>query len=239
MPVWTEGSSLWNNLTRLVSLSVLYVPFSPSSCGQKLPAGMLLISLLLPFCRRLQISDGMPHVRPQPRKPDFLRQLASQPSYAPPSETLDVDTVPRVFAPLPPPSPPILYSRRRDTSFTFLPSTCSDETSILPKPNLGDSPAPKDSKPPSSHQEHHGVPVAQQPVDTTTLGTTTTAQRQTHVQLQTHSSEPHSLLPPSAFEKLRHGCDLPATLDNPTVQTEIINMRNELKRFHDLKVKQR
>lgn len=193
---------------------------------------MLLIGLLSPFCRKLQISDGMSHVRPQPRKPDFLRQLASQPSYAPPSEALDVDTVPRVFAPLPPPSPPILYSSRRDTSFTFLPSTCSDETSTLPKPNLGDSPVPKDSKPPPSHQEHHGILVAQQPVDTT-------AQKQTHVQLQTHSSEPHPLLPPSAFKKVRPGCDIPATLDNPTVQTEIINMRNELKRFHDLKVKQR
>ena len=193
---------------------------------------MLLISLLSPFCRKLQISDSLSHVRPQPRKPDFLRQLATHPSRATPSETSDVDTVPRVFAPLPPPSPPILYSSKRDTSFTFLPSTCSGETSTLTKPNLRGSPIPEDSKPPPSHQERHGLPT-----DTTTLGTT--AQRQTHVQLKSHSSEPHPLLPPSASKEVRPDCDMPTNLNDPTVQTEIIHMRNELKRYHDLRVKQR
>ena len=193
---------------------------------------MLLISLLSPFCRKLQISDSMSHVRPQPRKPDFLRQLATHPSRATPSETSDVDTVPRVFAPLPPPSPPILYSSKRDTSFTFLPSTCSGETSTLTKPNLRGSPIPEDSEPPPSLQECHGLPT-----DTTTLGTT--AQRQTHVQLESHSSEPHPLLSPSASKEVRPDCDMPTNLNDPTVQTEIIHMRNELKRYHDLRVKQR
>ena len=200
-------------------------------CSKVYSAGMLLIGLLSPFCRKLQISDRMSHVRPQPRKPAFLR------TRAPPSETLEVDTVPRVFAPLPPPSPPILYSNRRDSSFTFLPSTCSGETSTLTKPNLRGSPVPEDSKLPPSHQEHHGLPVAQQPTDTTTLGTT--AQRQTHMQLETHHSEPHPLLPPSASKDVRPGCDMPTNLNDPTVQTEIIHMRNELKRYHDLRVKQR
>ena len=212
--------------------------------------------------------DGVPHIRPQPRKPHFLRAPAARPLYAPPSKSpaleaaAHIDAVPREPVPRPP-SPPVLYSSRRDISFTFLPSTCSEESATVQKSHLltqhGDVP----QQPPqsSTHQSSLVPPVVQRPAGTRTSGTTTLAPRHTHTHLETHHPHPHSLLPPSAFEKPRTGScgnvavhkppvtsghgtmetdpGIPLGLTNPTVQTEIVHMRDELKQYHDLKVRQR
>ena len=269
----------------------------------------------------------MPHIRPQPRKPDFLR-TPTHPPCAPPSKppTLEVaahiDAVPRVSAPCPP-SPPVLYSSRRDVSFTFLPSTCSEESDVIQKSHQLTQHVDHTSQQPpqptssqhsslwpiqqsldarnsthqsnlglpvvqqsldarssthqsnfglpvvqqsldartSTHQSNLGPPVVQQHVDARTPGTAILTRRYTHTHPETRDPQPHSLLPPSAFEKPRAGSggdvaahklpltsgdrmkepdsDIPLGLTNPTVQTEIVHMRNELKQYHDLKVRQR
>jgi len=228
--------------------------------------------------------DRMPHIRPQPRKPDFLR-TPTHPPCAPPSKppTLEVaahiDAVPRVSVPRPP-SPPVLYSSRRDVSFTFLPSTCSEESDVVQKSHQltqhVDHTSQQPPQPTSSQHSslgpvqqpldartstHQSPPVVQQHVDARTPGTATLTRKHTHTHPETRDPQPHSLLPPSVFEKPRAGSggdeaahklpltsgdrmkepdsDIPLGLTNPTVQTEIVHMRNELKQYHDLKVRQR
>ena len=158
--------------------------------------------------RKLQIPDGAPRsLRPQPRRPDFLKSQAHP--HPPNPELLSTatqheasccDALPRVPQPHPP-SPPILYHpsasrERQDDSFTFLPSTCSEE-SLLPP-----------------HRRPHAASRMAHTSDSLGLGTVHTEDEALlpHSQLQlppspgsrkTYAHMSPALLPPSVFEKPR------------------------------------
>lgn len=176
------------------------------------------------LARKLQIPDGAPQsLRPQPRRPDFLKSRAhSHPipellSTTAQRETSCYDALPRVPPPRPP-SPPLLYRpsagrEHQDSSFTFLPSTCSEE-----------------SLTPSCRRTHTRVDPASQTahgIDSLRLQTVHTEDEALipHSQLpspgvnqQTCAHMRPALLPPSVFEKPRTttSVTLPPTQDEPS-----------------------
>ena len=185
------------------------------------------------FChlRQLKIPDGVCLSRPQPRRSAFLSH-----SHFP------SDAIPRV----PSHPPPIVHplpgdgatAVRENDSFTFHASSCS-ETSLAQLHMQGES---------SGHQ--------------TVELLTSVAQRQDAARVDDHKSQklsqPHDHPPPPVVERLQagtqeyaecHDIDASGTLPgvrgqerktvdltNHSVQMEIIQMRDELKRFHDLKL---
>ena len=227
------------------------------------------------FSRKLQIPDGSAHIRPQPRKPDFLRapahgRPAQQPvtgtslrSCEPTHEgTAYSDIIPRTSVPLPP-SPPVLHhpSVRREVdnaSFTFPPSTCSEDSGQRSPDSVQRLPPQ-----PNSNQRDGNTAMKMSKHGHMSQETRTTP--------EFHIQEPQLLLPPSAFELpqagtvhpsrdedpilrprmtvssgplvdiITPGASAPPAMDlsNPAMRLEIVHMRDELKQFHDLKARQR
>ena len=185
------------------------------------------------FChlRQLKIPDGVCLSRPQPRRSAFLISHSHFPS----------DAVPRVPTHPPPTAHPLpgdgATAVRENDSFTFHASSCS-ETSLAQLHVQGEF---------SGHQ--------------TVESLTSVAWRQDTARVDDHKSQklsqPHDHPPPPLVERLQAGTNeyaechdaswtLPggqgqeqrktADLTNHSVQMEIIQMRDELKRFHDLKL---
>ena len=185
------------------------------------------------FChlRQLKIPDGVCLSRPQPRRCTYLSH-----SHVP------SDAVPRVPVHAPPTLHPLssdggVTTTRENDSFMFHASSCSEA-------ELRDRSAAR------LQGEHSTSQQAEESSTLTTLG-----QNQRGAQL--HRS--HDPLPPhSHFERPNtvtqeqyvgcHGATATmcegyhkeesgtVALTSPSVQTEIVQMRDELKRFHDLKL---
>ena len=174
--------------------------------------------------RKLQIPDGAPQrLRPQPRRPEFLSSKVHSHHHGPrllsttrPNEASYCDALPRVPPPHPP-SPPVLYhpSPRRehhDGSFTFLPSTCSEESLA---PSYGSTPTGASTAHPPSRTMHINDSLRLQ---------TSHSEDKTLLHGQLPSPDDRqpcmhmtpALLPPSVFEKPRPtGVTRPSTPDQP------------------------
>lgn len=296
----TSGAGdLWNNLARYV-IKPLFLAVQIECQGEYMKPLNMLFYLLH---RKLQIPDGPPLSRPQPRMPDFMKTTLPVIQHPYHHESLDPhtgktyakmlnpiargtqntvphsDAVPRLSAPRPP-SPPILYhynsggaTTAADVSFTFLPSTCSEE-SIQHWETTSSKLENTSTIPP-----HKSDLLREMSTQPTSGGAT----KLCHLVSPTRISRPqnlpstHSLLPPSAFEIPRCVVTTPTTsagpkmdhrpyrssdksepsttaersptesaipvsgldLSNPAVQMEVVHMRDELRRFHDLKARQR
>ena len=245
------------------------------------------------FCRKHHIPDGPVHSRAQPRRPDYLRSLNM-------SRHCDSELTPRWGIPQPPTTPPVMHGRHQqqhrteqrrneglvDThSFTFLPSTCSERSSLGPQTQ----PTAQDHL--RVHPPHH--PTLRPSLLTPTL---TDPSRAAVRRMSQHSLQPAPvLLPPSAFQT--HRTEAPPSpvdpsqsgtkcsttpvltsapvgekeavcgpgqsptasmeetaatctgtvhlvaaggapnLDDPVVRSQIVNVRDKLKRYHDMRVR--
>ena len=201
-------------------------------------------------CRKHQIPSASVRQRPQPRQPEYLESQSKLSPQFPNSDLIPRSNIPHLV------TPPVPYDRRppeqrvggRDgiltaPSFTFLPSTVS----VL-------------SSPPSDHwQVQHSDPhtvggLCQGPLPVTRVPET---------EFQQSLSPPRPvLLPPSAFSSNRPTADTasahrgPPTaalagqrvttkgeevsgLDDPAVRSRIVHVRDELRRYHQMRVKKR
>ena len=153
------------------------------------------------MCRKHHLSDETVHRRPQPRQSNYLRSLSRDAVLFPDT----ADLAPRQDTPHPP-TPPVLYGQRQrpahsdeqlaaTCSFTFLPSTCSELSSVGPWQAVQPSTACEKHEP---HLSTKPTPIPAGHPPAAVLATT--QQPSPRPAQPTHQT---TLLPPSAFERPR------------------------------------
>ncbi len=202
----------------------------------------VLMCVFILYSRNLQLPDGSRTERPRPRIP------SSHTTITPYITHPHTDVQPRLPL-LPAPHP--LSQDLHHSSFTFLTSTCSKPSNVEESATSGDTyivdnPTPQHLE----TDDHHTIQTISPLVDAST-----------HYKLQpllfTHSDSSSSLMSDRfnsstdsqqdvytpvhspSIEQPSELALLPPTLTDPSVQRELVQMRDTLKHLHQLKARQR